>query len=179
MIRIKNKNTIKLLITILSILTLILTGCSKNNQSAESRETASTSKVTTKKNQRESNNQQQKIKITVNKTVLKAHLNNSSAAQAFAKELPVDLKFRAFMDMPEKVADLNHKLPTNGMPSGHAGTEGSIGYWSPERRIVFYWGTEDYYEGIHIIGKFDSNDYQKVVKSMGNNTIVNIEKVNK
>jgi len=177
-INIKRKNTIKIIITVLSILTLILTGCSKSNHSAGSSKKVSTSKVTTKKNQQVSA-QHQKIKITINGTILTAHLNNSSAAQAFAKELPVDLKFRDFMDMPEKVADLNHKLPTKGMPSGHAGTKGSIGYWSPERRIVFYWGTEDYYEGIHIIGKFDNNDYQKVVKSMGNNVTVNIEKVNK
>lgn len=121
----------------------------------------------------------QKINIKINGTTLKAHLNNSSAAQAFAKELPINLSFRDFMDMPEKVADLNHKLPTKGMPSGHAGTDGSIGYWSPDRRIVFYWGTEDYYEGIHIIGKFDSTNYQKVIKSMGNNVTVRIEKDNK
>ncbi|WP_158610659.1 cyclophilin-like fold protein [Lactiplantibacillus garii] len=120
----------------------------------------------------------QAIKITVNGVRLTAHLNNSSAARAFAQELPVDLTFRNFMDMPEKIADLHHTLPTTGMPSGHAGTAGSIGYWSPDKRIVFYWGTEDYYEGIHIIGTFDHHDYKKVVRKMAKNTTVKIEKVN-
>ena len=80
------------------------------------------------------------------------------------------------MDMPEKVADLNHSLITKGMPKGHKGTKGAIGYWSPQQRIVFYYGTEDYYEGIHIIGSFDSDNYKDVVKNMGNDVNVTISK---
>lgn len=115
-----------------------------------------------------------KIGITINDNKLTAHLNNSSAAKEFARELPSTLSFRDYPGLPEKIADLGHKLPTNGMPSGHAGTRGSIGYWSPQQRIVFYWGTEDYYEGIHIIGHFDTNDYRRVVKNMGNDINVKI-----
>ncbi|QMU08800.1 cyclophilin-like fold protein [Levilactobacillus suantsaii] len=117
-----------------------------------------------------------KITITINGTRLKAHLNNSSAARAFAQELPTTLRFSDYADMPEKVANLHHSLPTKGMPSGHAGTQGAIGYWSPQRRIVFYWGTESYYEGIHIIGKFDATNYRHVVKTMGNHVNVRITK---
>ncbi|POD88888.1 hypothetical protein S101258_00392 [Lactiplantibacillus plantarum subsp. plantarum] len=47
--------------------------------------------------------------------------------------------FRDYADFPEKIADLHHALPTTGMPSGHAGNQGAIGYWSPDQRIVFYW----------------------------------------
>lgn len=117
-----------------------------------------------------------KIIVSINGTRLKAHLNNSSAAKAFAKELPTTLSFRDYAGLPEKIADLNHGLSTKGMPSGHTGTKGSIGYWSPDQRIVFYWGTEEYYEGIHIIGKFDSTNYQDVIKNMGNNVKITISK---
>lgn len=151
----------------------LLAGCGQHQQT----------KTTTSHNHEQVNqvttsekNETTKINVNINGTELKAHLNNSSAAKAFAKELPTTLSFRDFMDMPEKVADLNHSLTTKGMPSGHEGTKGAIGYWSPQQRIVFYYGTEDYYEGIHIIGAFDSDNYHDVVKNMGNNVNVRISK---
>lgn len=115
------------------------------------------------------------ISIRVNGQTIKAHLNNSSAARQFRNELPMTLSFRTFMsDYPEKIADLHHGLSTKGMPKGHAGTKGSIGYWSPDQRIVFYYGTESYYEGIHIIGKFDSMKSLKTIRNMKENTKVRI-----
>ncbi|MQS76205.1 cyclophilin-like fold protein [Companilactobacillus halodurans] len=162
----------RLLLTIMAI--TLLAGCSQNetdNYNTVQSTNKRTSKVTTAQK-----DNQTKITISINGTRLKAHLNNSSAAKAFAKELPKTLSFRDYADMPEKVADLNHSLPTKGMPSGHEGTKGTIGYWSPQQRIVFYWGTEDYYEGIHIIGKFDSSNYRNVIKNMGNNVNVRINK---
>ncbi|MBU7447677.1 MULTISPECIES: cyclophilin-like fold protein [Lactiplantibacillus] len=116
----------------------------------------------------------QRITVTINGHQLAAHLNRSSAAKAFARELPTTLSFRDYADFPEKIADLHHALPTTGMPSGHAGNQGAIGYWSPDQRIVFYWGTESYYEGIHIIGHFDSQNYRQVIKNMGNHVRVRI-----
>lgn len=151
----------------------VLVGCSQKNNQSTSTKTNSTESVT-KSSVTKNQNNNQKVIVTVNGTKLTAHLNNSSAAKAFAKELPKTLSFRDYPGLPEKIADLGHKLPTTGMPSGHAGTRGSIGYWSPQRRIVFYWGTEDYYEGIHIIGHFDTNDYRQVIKNMGNNVQVRI-----
>lgn len=154
-------------------LVLTLSGCSQDNSSSSTQRSTST---TTKKSSDDEIGQ--KIQVTINGQRLAAHLNNSSAAKAFAKQLPTTLNFSDFMDMPEKVADLHYSLPTKGMPSGHAGTKGYIGYWSPDKRIVFYYGTEDYYEGIHIIGKFDDNNYRKIIKNMGNNVSVSIQKTN-
>jgi len=142
----------------------VLTGCAKSSQSNSTRSHS------------ESTENVQKIVVTINGKKLKAHLNNSSAARSFAKEMPVTLKFRDFSNMPEKIADMDHALPIQGMPTGHAGTKGSIGYWSPQHRIVFYWGMEDYYEGIHIIGEFDSKNYREVIKNMDNNVNVRIAK---
>lgn len=166
-----SKNKFKLITLLLLIFTLVLSGCSQQN----TKNSNPTSSTKVRPNNKQS---AQKIIVTINSQKLPAHLNNSSAAKAFAKELPTNLNFRDFADMPEKIADLNHPLPTKGMPTGHAGTKGSIGYWSPQQRIVFYWGTESYYEGIHIIGTFDSSDYRNVIKNMGNNVNVSIKKSN-
>ncbi|WP_119326743.1 cyclophilin-like fold protein [Companilactobacillus musae] len=152
---------------------ILLTGCGQKKEQTSSQDDSKNrvSQVTTSDPKTNV-----KITVSINGTNLKAHLNNSSAAKAFAKELPATLSFRDYAGLPEKVADLNHSLSTKGMPSGHAGTKGSIGYWSPEQRIVFYWGTEEYYEGIHIIGKFDSANYRNVIKNMGNNVDIKISK---
>lgn len=167
------KKSIWLKVLISLVLVLMLTGCSQGNTASSSNGQESTS---TKKSS--DNVVGQRIKVTINGKTLDAHLNDSSAAKAFEKHLPTTLNFSDFMDMPEKVADLHYSLPTKGMPSGHEGTKGYIGYWSPDKRIVFYYGTEDYYDGIHIIGKFDDSSYQNVVKNMGNNVSVQIQKAN-
>ena len=154
-------------------LLVILGGCAQSKPQTSPQKQANTESVTSS-DTRASQTGRQKIVITIKGKQLTAHLNGSSAAKAFAKELPTTLSFRDYPGLPEKIADLGHKLPTKGMPSGQAGTRGSIGYWSPQQRIVFYWGTEEYYEGIHIIGHFDTNDYRTIVKNMDNNSHVKI-----
>ena len=61
------------------------------------------------------------------------------------------------------------------MPKGDEGKAGEIGYWSPDQRIIFYYGHVDYYPGIHIIGKFTSENYSAVISKMKDNTKVKIE----
>lgn len=158
------------------------TACSNNNATPTTQVSAKKVVKHTKKTKKvrkhkktKSVKQTTKLKITINGQTLHAELNNSSAAKAFAKELPKTMSFRDFMSgFPEKIADLHHSLPTKGMSRGHEGTKGVIGYWSPDQRIVFYYGTESYYDGIHIIGKFTSKNYANVIKNMGNNIEVRI-----
>lgn len=92
------------------LLLLVLTGCTSNtgNQSKDTHN--SSSSIQTSASSRKENKQRQAIKITVNGTILRAHLNDSTAGRAFASELPVTLVFRNFMNMPEKIADLHHRL---------------------------------------------------------------------
>lgn len=118
------------------------------------------------------------IEITINHHKLQGTLNNTSAAKAFKKKLPITLRFRKYPGLPEKVADLNSSLPTKGMPDGARGRKGYIGYWSPDQRIVFYYGNEQYWEGIHLIGKFTSKNYATVIKEAPNNTRVRIVEKN-
>lgn len=115
------------------------------------------------------------IKIVIEGKTLKAQLNSTAAAKDFKKELPKTLTFTSFMSNPEKMADLHHTLSLKRMAKGDEGKAGEIGYWSPDRRIIFYYGHVDYYPGIHIIGKFTTKDYHKVVSKMKDNTKVKIE----
>lgn len=158
---------------VLALLGLGLAGCASQNNADSNTVSSAAVRTVHKKSHKKAT--QTKLKIKIGKKTLKAHLNNSSAAKAFAKELPKTMKFWTFGGMPEKVADLGHKLPTKGMPRGSRGRKGYIGYWSPDRRIVFYYGNESYWEGIHLIGKFDSKNYAKVIKNAPENVKVKIQ----
>lgn len=158
----------------LSLLTLGLGGC-RSAQATAPTKTAASQHTTSHRVVGKA----QKIAVIVNGQTLPAHLNTSSAAQALVKRLPMTLTFRDYAGLPEKIADLDRALPTRGMPRGHAGTKGSIGYWSPDQRLVFYWGRESYYEGIHIIGRFDTPRYRSVIQHMGNQRVVRIVRAQK
>lgn len=163
----------KFLVAISLVILVGLAGCGNNSTKSNTVSSVSLTQKSKKKATTKRKANIKKIKIRVNGHVLKAHLNNSSAGRAFAKRLPTTLTFVDFPGSnPEKMADLNYSLPTKGMPAGHAGNKGTIGYWSPDRRIIFYYGHVDYFPGIHIIGKFDSKNYVKVIKGMKNNTKV-------
>lgn len=151
-----------------------IAGCSTQNSSSSTTVSSASVKKIVKKSKKTSKSN---LKIRIGNKTIKAHLNNSSAAKAFKKELPKTMKFRSYGDLPEKVADLGHALSTKGMPKGSEGKKGYIGYWSPDRRIVFYYGDEQYWDGIHLIGKFDSKNYAKVIKNMPENTKAKLQLV--
>ncbi|WP_056979776.1 cyclophilin-like fold protein [Companilactobacillus nodensis] len=95
-----------------------------------------------------------KIRVTINNKSFKAKLYNNSATKSFKKRLPMKLKFRDYAS-EEKIADISGHLNTKGMADGGNPKPGQIAYWSPQPRIVFYYSDVDYFDGIHLIGKFD------------------------
>lgn len=121
-----------------------------------------------------------KIEVQINgRRKMKATLNNSSAARQFSRELPKTMHFRNYMSgYEEKIADLHHPLSTKGMPEGDSAEAGEIGYWSPDRRIVFYWGEESYYPGIHIIGRFQRGTNLHSIRHLHSGDRVKITKIN-
>lgn len=161
----------KLSLFLILIFTLNLVGCSTQKNNKDSSPSISTTHTTKERNQTKMTN----LKITINEKTLNAQLNSTSAAKDLKKELPTTLTFTSFMGNPEKMADLNHSLSIKGMPKGDEGKAGEIGYWSPDQRIIFYYGHVDYYPGIHIIGKFTSENYSPVISKMKDNTKVKIE----
>ncbi|MBA1435254.1 cyclophilin-like fold protein [Bombilactobacillus bombi] len=99
-------------------------------------------------------NKTQYLRVSFKGHHFKACLKHNKAAQDLVKQLPIRLHFRSF-NTPEKLADLNQPLSTKGMTVGEDPAIGDIGYWSPEPRLVFYWGNVDYFNGIHVIGHFN------------------------
>nr|WP_259395122.1 cyclophilin-like fold protein [Limosilactobacillus albertensis] len=122
---------------------------------------------------------QTQIEVQINNhEKLRATLNNSSAARQFSRELPRTMHFRNYMDgYDEKIADLHHPLTTKGMPRGNNAKAGEIGYWSPDRRIVFYWGNVSYYPGIHIIGHFTKNTDLQLIRHLNSSDKITITRV--
>ncbi|MFC6176967.1 cyclophilin-like fold protein [Companilactobacillus huachuanensis] len=117
-----------------------------------------------------------KIDVQVGKKYLKGTLNNSSAAVSLKRKLPLKTVFvKGATGLNENTADLNFNLSTKKMPTGSSAQKGNIGYWSPDKRLVFYWGKVDYYDGIHIIGHFDSKDDLRIIKNMKDNQKVIIK----
>ncbi|WP_103662172.1 cyclophilin-like fold protein [Lactobacillus sp. HT06-2] len=153
------------------------TACSNNANTDQAAKTRIVKKHK-KAKRRKSKKMAVKIKIKIDDQTLNASLNDTSAGKAFAKKLPETLTFVGFPGSnPEKMADLGYSLSTKGMPTGEAGAKGTIGYWSPDKRLIFYYGHVDYFPGIHIIGKFTSKNYVNVVENMKDHTKVTITKI--
>ena len=105
----------------------------------------------------------------------RAHLNDSQAAQALASRLPLTLTFRDFAQgFDEKIADLDQPLPFDQMSSGDDPSPGQIAYWSPDQRLVLYWGDVARYDGIHVIGAFDDPAAQSAVQALSPDSQVTI-----
>ena len=97
----------------------------------------------------------QRITVLIGTKNLRARLNDSTTAKALAQRLPLQLDFRDFgSSFPEKIADLSQSLTTKGTPAAGDPKPGDLAYWSPEPRVVLYWGDVGEYAGIHVIGHF-------------------------
>lgn len=115
------------------------------------------------------------IQVTIDGTVYPARLNGSQAAEALRALLPLSLSFRDFSaGHEEKIADLNQPLAHDQMPAGDDPAPGDIAYWSPDQRIVLYWGDVARYNGIHVIGSFDSQNAIEAVRSLTPSSSVTI-----
>lgn len=97
----------------------------------------------------------QQITVLIGAKNLRARLNDSTTAKALAQRLPLQLDFRDFSSgFPEKIADLSQSLATKGTPAASDPKPGDLAYWSPEPRVVLYWGDVGEYAGIHVLGHF-------------------------
>jgi hypothetical protein len=95
------------------------------------------------------------IQITVGDTELTARLHDNATARDLAAQLPLTLTFRDHNNV-EKTAPLPRELSLEGAPEGHDPAAGDIGYWAPDRDLVFYYDNEaPFFNGIVRIGEFD------------------------
>jgi hypothetical protein len=95
-----------------------------------------------------------RVRITIGKTVLSAHLWDNATARSLIAQLPLTLSFRDFNGQ-EKVAHVPHALSMRGMPKSADPEQRDIGYFAPTQGLVFYYTNVGRFEGIARIGRFD------------------------
>ncbi|MDI6666714.1 cyclophilin-like fold protein [Leuconostoc falkenbergense] len=107
------------------------------------------------------------VSINIDGRNFSAHLNNSSASRQLIAMLPYTVRVQGLNSgLEEHTADLKKPLSTSGMPAGAKPRPNDIGYWSPQPRIVLYWGEVGFYDGIHILGSFDNDNAKNYIKSL-------------
>lgn len=107
---------------------------------------------------------QRNITITVEGQVLRATLNNSKAADDFAKLLPLTLTLEDYAGI-EKVSDLPKRLSTEGAPSGSEASAGDITFYAPWGNLAIFYESFRYSKGLIILGKIEGNI--EVLKTAG------------
>lgn len=107
------------------------------------------------------------VLININGRDFSAHLNNSSTSRQLIAMLPYTVRVQGLNSgLEEHTADLKKPLSTSGMPTGAKPHPNDIGYWSPQPRIVLYWGNVGFYDGIHILGSFDNANAKNYIHSL-------------
>ena len=92
-----------------------------------------------------------------------ATLRDCASARDFYSRLPLTMSFSDYAGH-EKTARLSPALDTSGAPKGSGAEAGEIGYFAPWNNLVLYYGHQDYYPGIVILGRFDG-DFGEILKS--------------
>ena len=91
------------------------------------------------------------VSVTMNGTVCRAHLNASTAAQDLISRLPLTLTYTQMAGFEEKIGDLDSELDLGDSSYVHDPNPGDIAYWSPQPRVVLYYGDVGAWDGIHVI----------------------------
>ena len=106
------------------------------------------------------------ITVTINGISYRAHLNDTVAAQGILSQLPLTLTYTKMAGFEEKIGDLDSALELGNSTYVHDPKPGDIAYWSPQPRVVLYYGDVGEWEGIHVIGSFDNEDKEEAKKAL-------------
>ncbi len=96
-----------------------------------------------------------KVKLTIDGAVLTATLIDSAATRDFLSLLPLDLTLRDYSST-EKVSDLPRKLSTEGAPDGMDPEVGDITYYAPWGNLAIFYRDFGYAKGLVELGHIDS-----------------------
>lgn len=99
---------------------------------------------------------QMNIRFIIEGTELTATLNNSAAARDFASLLPLDLSLSDYAST-EKVADLPHRLDTEGAPRSYQPSRGDITYYAPWGNLAIFYRDFRDSAGLVPLGRFDGD----------------------
>jgi hypothetical protein len=78
------------------------------------------------------------IRLVVDGTELRGHLDDTAVARDFASVLPLTRTLRDFHST-ERIADLPRRLTTAGGPSGTAAHAGDITYYAPWGNLALFY----------------------------------------
>lgn len=98
---------------------------------------------------------QMKIRIIVEGTVLNATLEDGPAARDFAAMLPLDLTLEDY-HATEKIADLPSRLSTDGEPEGVDPEIGDITYFAPWGNLALFYRDFGYARGLVRLGRIEA-----------------------
>ncbi len=99
-------------------------------------------------------NEEMKIKITVNDTVLTATMDDNAASRDFIAMLPLDITLDDYAGT-EKIYYLPKELSTEGAPSGSDPSIGDITYYAPWGNLAIFYKDFGYASGLIILGRID------------------------
>jgi hypothetical protein len=113
-----------------------------------------------------------RVRITIGKTILTAHLQDNATARSLIAQLPLRLSFHDFHGQ-EKEAKVPRPLSMRGMPNSADPRPGEIGYYAPTQALVFYTTDVGRFDGIARIGRFDGS--VAAIKSRKSDFVARIE----
>ena len=96
-----------------------------------------------------------RIRVKVGGRILRARLTRNPTTNDLLQRLPLTATFRDFQGQ-EKLTRLTPGLTTRGAPATSAAAVGDIGYYAPDRVLVFYYKAVPAYPGIIRLGRFTS-----------------------
>ncbi|HJA27926.1 MAG TPA: hypothetical protein H9720_06340 [Candidatus Limosilactobacillus intestinigallinarum] len=121
-----------------------------------------------------------KINLDINGQQLLAELNDSSAAQALLKKLPLTKKLSDVDGYIEKVAVLDNQLPTDQMANPETLHAGELAYWEAadgtSQTLVLYAGKTDTWPNTFVIGRIIDGDYQSLLVPKNDSLTVKVTK---
>lgn len=119
--------------------------------------------------------QEQKINISiiVNGQKTEAVLDDTPAARALYKRLPLELNFEDFNGM-EKIGYLSDPLPTDGEPEGCETQSGDLCLYEPWGNLSVFYKDFRYSKGLIKLGHIESG--MDIISNMPDNSVVKIEK---
>ncbi len=95
-----------------------------------------------------------KINITTNNNIIKATLNDSTAAKDFASSLPIALNLDDY-GQSSKIGHLRKRLNTKNTTSGYQPKAGDIIYFAPLGNIAIFYKDFKYSNTLIKLGEID------------------------
>ncbi len=114
-----------------------------------------------------------KIRLVADKTVVKATLNDSAAAQDLIAMLPLTLSLKDYAST-EVVGDLPSQLSLEGAPAGYKPFKGDITHYAPWGNLAIFYKDFSYSSGLVPLGRIEG-DVSLLVKAAPYKAVIELD----